>query len=52
MTDIFVLACGLAALLYGAWAFKSVMATSTGTERMQQIAGAIQEGARAYLNRQ
>ncbi|MCA1906971.1 MAG: sodium-translocating pyrophosphatase [Magnetospirillum sp.] len=52
MTDLFVLACGLAALLYGAWAFKSVMATSTGTERMQQIAGAIQEGARAYLNRQ
>jgi len=52
MTDLFVLACGLAALLYGAWAFKAVMATSTGTERMQQIAGAIQEGARAYLNRQ
>lgn len=52
MMDLFVLACGLAALLYGAWAFKTVMATSTGTERMQQIAGAIQEGARAYLNRQ
>ncbi|MBR9970590.1 sodium-translocating pyrophosphatase [Magnetospirillum sulfuroxidans] len=52
MTDIFVLACGLAALLYGAWAFKSVMATSTGTPRMQEIAAAIQEGARAYLNRQ
>ena len=52
MIDLFVLACGLAALLYGAWAFKSVMATSTGTERMQGIAAAIQEGARAYLNRQ
>ena len=52
MTDIFVLACAVAALIYGAWAFKSVMATSTGTERMQEIAAAIQEGARAYLNRQ
>jgi K(+)-stimulated pyrophosphate-energized sodium pump len=52
MLSLFVIACGVLALLYGAYAVKSVMATSAGTERMQQIAGAIQEGAAAYLNRQ
>ncbi|CAA7613286.1 K(+)-insensitive pyrophosphate-energized proton pump [Magnetospirillum sp. LM-5] len=52
MLSLFVIACGVLALLYGAYAIKSVMATSAGTERMQQIAGAIQEGAAAYLNRQ
>ncbi|MBW7849182.1 MAG: sodium-translocating pyrophosphatase [Rhodospirillales bacterium] len=42
----------LAALLYSYVAFKSVMRVATGTERMQEIAAAVQEGARAYLNRQ
>ncbi len=49
---IFVLACALSALVYGIWASRSILASSAGSERMQQIAGAIQEGARAYLNRQ
>ncbi len=49
---IFVLACALSALVYGVWASRSILASSAGSERMQQIAGAIQEGARAYLNRQ
>jgi K(+)-stimulated pyrophosphate-energized sodium pump len=49
---LFVLACGVVALVYGAWASKSVLSASAGSERMQQIAGAIQEGAQAYLNRQ
>ena len=31
---------------------KQVMALPTGNERMVQIGGAIQEGAKAYLNRQ
>ena len=40
------------ALIYGAYAYNQVMAAGTGTARMQEIAAAIQEGARAYLNRQ
>ena len=49
---LMVVCCGFLALLYGAYATRKVMSTSAGNERMQQIAGAIQEGAAAYLNRQ
>ncbi|MBP6952508.1 MAG: sodium-translocating pyrophosphatase [Alphaproteobacteria bacterium] len=48
----YILACAFLALLYGAYASRKVFACSTGTERMQEIAAAIQEGANAYLNRQ
>ncbi len=48
----FALICGGVALLYGIVAARSVVGANAGTERMQEIAGAIQEGARAYLNRQ
>ncbi|HEY5207942.1 MAG TPA: sodium-translocating pyrophosphatase [Stellaceae bacterium] len=47
-----VIAGGVLALLYGIVTARSVLAANAGTERMQQIAAAIQEGARAYLNRQ
>src|SRR5262245_30587467 len=47
-----VLVCGALALVYGWWATRSVLAASAGSARMQEIAGAVQEGARAYLNKQ
>lgn len=54
MSDLYLLVilCGVVALAYGAYAIRSVLAAPAGNERMQEIAGAVQEGARAYLNRQ
>ena len=52
LTLIIVIACGAMALGYGVFAGRQVLAASAGNERMQEIAGAIQEGAQAYLNRQ
>jgi len=47
-----VIVCGVIALAYGVFLINSVMAAATGTDRMREIAAAVQEGARAYLNRQ
>ena len=47
-----VIACGLVSIVYAIWATQSVLAADQGNERMQEIAGAIREGAQAYLNRQ
>jgi len=52
MTLYLIIAAGLLAILYGIWARASLMKESTGNERMNEIAGAIQEGAKAYLNKQ
>ena len=47
-----VIFCGALALVYGVYAGRTVLSSSAGTERMQEISAAIQEGANAYLNRQ
>ncbi|MDE1567153.1 sodium-translocating pyrophosphatase [Aquabacter sediminis] len=47
-----IIACGLFAVGYGIWAGREVMAADPGSPRMQEIAGAIAEGAQAYLRRQ
>ncbi|MBT4938359.1 MAG: sodium-translocating pyrophosphatase, partial [Rhodospirillaceae bacterium] len=50
--SMLIIACGVIGLLYGIYAIRSVLAAPAGTEKMQEIAAAIQEGASAYLNRQ
>src|SRR5579862_9467858 len=49
---ILVIACGLLALAYGVLTSRSVLAANAGNARMQEISGAVQVGAKAYLNRQ
>ncbi len=44
--------CGALAIIYGVLTRASVVSAPAGNELMQSIAAAIQEGARAYLNRQ
>ena len=47
-----VIAAGIAAVLYGALQSAALMGKSAGSDKMQEIAAAIQEGAQAYLRRQ
>jgi K(+)-stimulated pyrophosphate-energized sodium pump len=49
---IFALACAILALVYGVVSISWVLAKPAGNQRMQEIAAAVQQGAKAYLNRQ
>ncbi|HYV14701.1 MAG TPA: sodium-translocating pyrophosphatase [Conexibacter sp.] len=49
---VVALVCAACALLYGALTVRSLLALSPGNEQMRSISAAVQEGARAYLNRQ
>ena len=49
---LIAIACGVIALLYGILTSQQVLRASPGNARMVEVAGAIQEGASAYLRRQ
>ena len=47
-----IILCGLLSIVYGVYTVRSVMAADPGSQRMQEISGAVREGAQAYLKRQ
>src|SRR5689334_6677763 len=53
MTALWVIVlCGVLSIVYAIWATFSVLKSDAGNPRMQEIAGAVREGAQAYLRRQ
>ena len=47
-----IVLCGVLSVVYAIWATMSVLKSDAGNPRMQEIAGAVREGAQAYLRRQ
>ena len=47
-----IILAGLLAIVYGYFTGKNILSSSPGNNKMQEIASAIQVGAKAYLNRQ
>ena len=47
-----IILAGLLSIVYGYFTGKNILSSSTGNNKMQEIASAIQVGAKAYLNRQ
>ncbi|HRW58650.1 MAG TPA: sodium-translocating pyrophosphatase [Chlamydiales bacterium] len=48
----FLIGCSIAAIVFGLIMIRLVLKEGKGTEKMQEIAFAIQQGAKAYLNKQ
>lgn len=49
---LFALGAAVLSILYGGYLIKTVLSKEEGNQKMKEIASAIQEGAKAYLNRQ
>jgi K(+)-stimulated pyrophosphate-energized sodium pump len=49
---VIALVCAALAVAYGLFTTRSLLSLSPGNAEMQRISGAVQEGAKAYLNRQ
>jgi len=49
---LIVFFCSILSLIYGGYTINKILQASDGSEKMKEIALAIQEGAQAYLNRQ
>jgi K(+)-stimulated pyrophosphate-energized sodium pump len=51
-TLLVIIVLGALSIAYGVWAYGDVMRRDAGSQRMQEISGAVAEGAQAYLKRQ
>src|SRR5580692_4524449 len=47
-----IILCGVLSLIYGGYTVGLVLASDAGSQRMQEIAADVSEGAQAYLKRQ